>query len=94
MPTEKRHTASGGERLYTPLPSSRLGRMVTVWCRVIMRLTSRAAVLDSPLRRPPRRVLEQLTCLSCDASCLCHVCIKAFFDRYAKTPKKTTEAIT
>ena len=31
------------------------------WCGVIIRLTSRAAVLDSPVRWPLRRVLEQLT---------------------------------
>ena len=65
-------------------------------CMVIMRPTSRAAVLDSPLRRPPIRVLEQLALLTCDRSYVCDYVqrgIKDYFGRYAKTPKKTTEAI-
>ena len=77
-----RHTVSGGEELYILLPSSRFDRVATVWCMSFFRLTSRAGVLDSPLRWPPRRVLERLTCLSYDISSLGRVRIKCFFDSY------------
>lgn len=85
-----RHTVSGGEGLYISLPSSRFDRVATVWCMSFFRLTSRAGVLDSPLRRPPRRVLERLTCLSYDVSSLGRVRIKCFFDS-RRDAMKTTE---
>ncbi len=78
----ERHAVSGGEELYILLPSSRFDRVATVWCMSFFRLTSRAGVLDSPLRRPPQRVLERLTCLSYDVSSLGRVRIKCFFDSY------------
>lgn len=76
----ERHTVSGGEGLYIPLPSARFDRVATVWCMSFFRLTSRAGVLDSPLRRPLQRVLERLTCLSYDVFSIGRVRIKCFFD--------------
>ena len=75
-----RHTVSGGEGLYISLPSVRFDRVATVWCMSFFRLTSRAGVLDSPLWRPPQRVLERLTCLSYDVSSIGRVRIKCLFD--------------
>lgn len=75
-----RHTVSGGDGLYISLPSVRFDRVATVRCMSFFRLTSRAGVLDSPLRRPPRRVLERLTCLSYDVSSIGRERIKCFFD--------------